>query len=496
MENMGKMVMPAYVMVAMICLISAVHAQGMADGRMDCMSGLYLYCYNPDAVPSQFNYDECMDAALNNYINAVSSLFISYCAVTTGNYESGCSVVRSSCLGDGGGYDYGTCSSQLLEMGVDMISSGQSPCRANCGCTCANEATDALRRACEAFDLPVCESMCEDTYNKCVSDSARYYQGLQENYAWCDARKQAPAPETCAGDNDCPAGKICAPDGSKCIDRWTCTKPADCPVNYTCVGGLCYKGVKCSGLADCPTCSGFECCQYDEFKDSELCQDTPNPSSCDGVECCQFDKYKNDPFCTCKGLDCCQYEEYNSTPLCVVPPTEEECAPNPPDCPTGGVFNNAPALRNTFIPGGGLCRGACGPDCPDTCVKVGEVQKCVADSAWKCFYTCTYSNTVSCGVHDSCVVHDDCYDACAANGETALCIDLPPNLSWNPLTWLLIKFGGLCHCACDYGCVSNYGFDCRNWMNGLGPYDYRQLYSDKPVRSGPLKSCPPGSELI
>lgn len=239
-------------------------------------------------------------------------------------------------------------------------------------------------------------------------------------------------------------------------------------------------------------CTGTECCQYEAFKDSPACV----PPSCSGLDCCQYDEYKNTPLCVvspppsednCSGTECCQYDEYADTPLCVIQPTEEECAQNPPDCPTGGVFNDAPALRDTFIPGGGLCRGACGPDCPDTCVNVGTVTKCVTDSKG-CAYTCTYENTVSCGVHDACVVHDSCYDVCAAKGETSLCIDAPGPW-WNPLTWLGMTFGP-CHCACDYGCASNYGFDCLNWMDGNGPFDYRQQYSDKPIQEGPFKSCP------
>ena len=142
---------------------------------------------------------------------------------------------------------------------------------------------------------------------------------------------------------------------------------------------------------------------------------------------------------------------------------------------------DVPMVRNPPIASGSLCRGACGPDCPKTCVNIPNgVTKCIPDAKGKCFYKCTYKNVVSCGVANGCVVHDNCYDDCAAKGEKNDCTDIFAWFSLRPAT---------CHCGCDIQCVLNHGFDCKNWMDGLGPYDYFQLYSDKPERSGPLKSC-------
>ena len=126
-------------------LISAVHAQ---DGRMECMSGIYLYCYNPDAVPYQFNYTDCIDTAKLNYAYAVDSLYLGYCAVATGKYTQYCQVIKDSCLGANAGYEYGPCQTGLATMGAEMNRLGGEPCSEDCGCNCDNQATEALRRAC------------------------------------------------------------------------------------------------------------------------------------------------------------------------------------------------------------------------------------------------------------------------------------------------------------------------------------------------------------
>ena len=235
-------------------------------------------------------------------------------------------------------------------------------------------------------------------------------------------------------------------------------------------------------------CHGTDCCQYAAFSDNPLCGAVPAPT-CSGTECCKYEKYKNTPLCTvsvtpapgeesCTGTECCQYEKYKNTALCVVSPNasdEEECDPVPPDCPIGGgPGGNAPMLLDPAIASGSKCRGACGPDCPKTCTSATFKPLCIADKKGKCFYLCTYSNVLSCGTHDGCQTHDDCYDACAAEGENRMCY-----------------LGGFCHCGCDLGCYFKYGLsNCWDWMNGKGPTQGNALYSSPPLRSEPMKSCP------
>ncbi len=204
----------------------------------------------------------------------------------------------------------------------------------------------------------------------------------------------------------------------------------------------------------------------------------------------------------CHGLDCCKYAVYKNTPLCVItPPTNpttslnttpppplnstpeaapynstsygsEDCTAPPTNCPIGGT---APELLDPAIASGSKCRGACGPDCPDTCMKMPEYQECVPDVEGKCVYVCTYSNVLQCGIHSGCQTHDACYDTCAAEkGESRMCY-----------------LGGLCHCSCDWDCVSKYGpINCVEWMLGYGPTQGEVAYSSTPLRSGPFKSCP------
>jgi hypothetical protein len=206
---------------------------------------------------------------------------------------------------------------------------------------------------------------------------------------------------------------------------------------------------------------------------------------CKGLECCQYEAFKNNPGCgasasSCSGLDCCQYDEYKNTPLCVVSPTptDDSCTAPPPECQLGSGYGaSPPMLLDPDIASKSKCRGACGPDCPRTCIDVNDQTHCISDGKGECVYVCTYSNVLSCGTHVACQTHDDCYDTCAANGEVGMGF---PSF-------------GLCHRSCDIGCFATYGFSCLQWMNGNGPVDSHVLYSSPPLRSGPFRSCPAGS---
>ncbi len=144
-------------------------------------------------------------------------------------------------------------------------------------------------------------------------------------------------------------------------------------------------------------------------------------------------------------------------------------------CPIGGA--TAPELRNPHIASGALCRGACGSDCPSTCMRKPDITLCSQDPSGNTHSTCTYKNVIKCGSHLGCRVHDNCYDKCARGGETNLCNEFPP---------------GTCHCSCDTDCISTYGVDtCSNWANGLGPFDSYLYFSDPPIHAGPFPGpCP------
>ncbi len=326
----------------------------------------------------------------------------------------------------------------------------------------------------EAFkDSPACTLGCTDV-SCCVGMQCCQYSEYKSN-PMC----------SCSGLDCCIYEEytntpLCDCSGLECCEF---NEYSDFPF-CTCSGIGCCIYQEYAGDPSCE-CVGLECCELDEFQFHPMC-------SCKGTECCKYEEYEGTPACKCSGLECCELEEFKDTPLCVLnqTPAEECSAADAPVCPLGGAFRrDIPMLRNSFVASGSLCRGACGPDCPKTCINVPQgVEKCIPDTKGKCFYKCKYENVVSCGVHDACVVHDNCYDKCAENGEKEMCIDVPG--SWSDLwNWIYLRIGP-CHCACDYGCVSGYGFDCGNWINGNGPYDYFQLYSDKPEISGPFRSCP------
>lgn len=267
---------------------------------------------------------------------------------------------------------------------------------------------------------------------------------------------------------------ICVPSAMpSCSGIECCQDPA-----YTDTPLCIIYGLVSSIIPAAPECSGIQCCAYEEYKDAPECSNATTPS-CSGTQCCQYPEYKDTPLCIvspppeCSGLECCQYDAYKNTPLCLIPPTPvpDDCSKVPPQCPEGGF---APLPLDPGIKSESKCRGACGPDCPDTCVDQDDVSLCIADDSGKCFYLCTYSDVLQCGSHESCRVHDDCYDACVEEkGETLYC----------PL--------GFCHCGCDWGCFWNYDLiSCAQWKFGYGPTDRKILYASPPKMSGPLRACP------
>ncbi|MBU1242596.1 hypothetical protein KKD52_17750 [Myxococcota bacterium] len=104
---------------------------------------------------------------------------------------------------------------------------------------------------------------------------------------------------------------------------------------------------------------------------------------------------------------------------------------------------------------GALCRGTCGEDCHENaCSAAAENTTCSYDSSSNYHLECTFS-TMSCGSHQGCRAHDDCYDACAASGA-----------SWT------------CWRQCDMACISSYGvIACGGWAFGHGPYDQNIQYA-------------------
>jgi hypothetical protein len=134
-----------------------------------------------------------------------------------------------------------------------------------------------------------------------------------------------------------------------------------------------------------------------------------------------------------------------------------------------------PKLKEPDGPTGAKCRGACGPDCPDTCKTVGSYNE--QYEVGGCGYLIEFPNALLCGTHAGCRTHDACFDAAVANGETQL--------------------GGPRHVQCNWEANTRYGpLNTTAWARGLGPYDNWWYFVDDPVvrRSWRRKeSAGPGS---
>ena len=110
-------------------------------------------------------------------------------------------------------------------------------------------------------------------------------------------------------------------------------------------------------------------------------------------------------------------------------------------CPVG--INGAPLLINPNLKSEGLCRGACGSDCPTgRCDNLGDIVLPNRDNTG----TCTYTAVVSCPAHQGCQEHDACYDYCEDHGYSSL-IDT-------------------CHLQCNTRCFIKYGLiTCTKWAD-------------------------------
>jgi hypothetical protein len=130
--------------------------------------------------------------------------------------------------------------------------------------------------------------------------------------------------------------------------------------------------------------------------------------------------------------------------------------------------------RDPGIQSRGLCRGACGTDCPQTCLQKPDIVIHVPDETGNNYYTCTYPGVVECGSHLACVKHDACFDRCVSEEhETDL--------------------GGKCHTKCNVDIYNEYGWSAKDWINGRGTFDHNLTYSYPAVQTGPFPGKPPTS---
>lgn len=125
----------------------------------------------------------------------------------------------------------------------------------------------------------------------------------------------------------------------------------------------------------------------------------------------------------------------------------------------GAGTRRSPKLKWPDGPGEAGCRGACGPDCPDTCKPLGTyVEEYVVGGKG---YLIEFPDALLCGTHEGCRVHDACFDTAVANGERYL-------------------FGPR-HNQCNQDAVFRFGpTKTKSWMGGGGPYDGWWVFVDEP----------------
>ena len=140
-------------------------------------------------------------------------------------------------------------------------------------------------------------------------------------------------------------------------------------------------------------------------------------------------------------------------------------------------------VRNEFSPHMALCRGACGPDCPDTCEE-SFYWECVDSSHFRVV------RIYDCGTHLGCREHDDCLDRCA--------VEIPGSTEGGAFYY------SECARTCHAGCVVSYGgASCGPWTQGheapLHPFDGSTRFEytkNAPDAEEPLFRCPDGTELV
>lgn len=133
-------------------------------------------------------------------------------------------------------------------------------------------------------------------------------------------------------------------------------------------------------------------------------------------------------------------------------------------------------------PCGSKCRGACGPDCPVTCT-VTEEWRCLDDGE-RLTGVATLEQIYTCGTHEGCRWHDQCFDDCNAEHGCG---------SWAASTCMHVGVIG-----CDSQAVFKHGaMNCLSWKDGGGPFD-GELEFKYPTET--MKSdatlCPPSAEPL
>lgn len=132
---------------------------------------------------------------------------------------------------------------------------------------------------------------------------------------------------------------------------------------------------------------------------------------------------------------------------------------------------------------GSRCRGACGADCASL--------NCNKTSEWLCNVDENGKNTgertlwvyQDCGVHEGCIWHDDCFDACKKK--------------YGCSSWLSSNCMHNLYNGCDVSAASKYGYgNCAAWAIGMGKFESRQTFKFAEESEDNPTKCPPGQSLV
>jgi hypothetical protein len=131
-------------------------------------------------------------------------------------------------------------------------------------------------------------------------------------------------------------------------------------------------------------------------------------------------------------------------------------------------------------PCGARCRGACGSDCARNNCDYREEKRCEKNATGNNTGMEVNYQIYDCGVHEACIEHDACYDAC---NETFGCG------TWSAAVCRHADSDGCDRIAFDFHGAKN-GFA---WANGYGPQPMRETFAYEETWTKELNvyKCPP-----
>jgi len=154
-------------------------------------------------------------------------------------------------------------------------------------------------------------------------------------------------------------------------------------------------------------------------------------------------------------------------------------------------------VRDEFGPdlgyGAALCRGACGPDCPETC-KESFYWECIDANRFRLV------QTFDCGTHQGCREHDDCLDKCSERFPGSARSEYKDFKGWKRArNFYTADCSFECHKQCP---LTNDPVSCAHWIPGhespVRPFDGRTVFEytkRSPSGEDVFYRCPDGMKL-